>query len=149
MSVLILPLSMLFMFMKHPLSMGITIIMQTIIVAITIGETMKSFWFSYIIMIIMLSGMMVLFIYMASIASNEKMKFSNKLMFMTFIMLIMSNNMVYWMELDKNWMVMSMNMLFNSITMMLTMSIVSYLFLCMMIISKIVNINEGPLRMKI
>nr|YP_002735041.1 NADH dehydrogenase subunit 6 [Malcus inconspicuus]ABZ02057.1 NADH dehydrogenase subunit 6 [Malcus inconspicuus] len=150
MMTLIVPLSMLFLFVKHPLSMGITIILQTIIIALSIGEMMNSFWFSYIIIIIMLSGMMVLFIYMASIASNEKLKFSNKMTFLIMMTLIMSNNnSTYWMELNNNWINISMNMLFNSITMMITLIMVNYLFFCMMIISKIVNIKEGPLRMKI
>nr|YP_010373821.1 NADH dehydrogenase subunit 6 [Malcus auriculatus]UPI55348.1 NADH dehydrogenase subunit 6 [Malcus auriculatus] len=148
MMMFIMPLSTLFLFIKHPLSMGITIILQTLIVALSIGEMMNSFWFSYVVLIIMLSGMMVLFIYMASVASNEKMIFSMKLFYIVTMMMIVTNYKMYWMKLDNNWINMSMNMLFNSITMMITLIMVVYLFFCMMIISKIVNINEGPLRMK-
>nr|WJW73304.1 NADH dehydrogenase subunit 6 [Malcus inconspicuus] len=145
---LMMPLSLLFMFIKHPLSMGINIILQTSIIALSIGEMMNSFWFSYIILIIMLSGMMVLFIYMASIASNEKMKFSIKLSIISILSYWMSVNNHQWMELNNNWMNLSLNCMFNNTTSIMTLIMVSYLFLCMMIISKIVNINEGPLRMK-
>nr|AWN56260.1 NADH dehydrogenase subunit 6 [Euschistus heros] len=78
-SVMVL-LSMMMMWMNHPLSMGLILILQTIMIAMIAGFMAKSFFFSYIITIIMLSGALVLFIYMASVASNEKFNSHVKLM---------------------------------------------------------------------
>nr|AEP27720.1 NADH dehydrogenase subunit 6 [Otiorhynchus rugosostriatus] len=69
-------LSMIFMFLSHPLSFGFILLLQTIIISISSGMLNLDFWFSYILFLIMIGSMLVLFIYMTSIASNEKFKFS-------------------------------------------------------------------------
>nr|AFY16907.1 NADH dehydrogenase subunit 6 [Dicranocephalus femoralis] len=148
-------MSFIFMWLKHPLSMGITIIVQTMCIALTSGMMMGSFWFSYIVMITMLSGMLVLFIYMASVASNEKFYLSTKmimssLMLIFFSMLILNlknsdmDNMKILSNMNNE--VLSLNNLFNSKYKFITITMVMYLFLTMIIVSTIVNISEGPLR---
>nr|QFP99287.1 NADH dehydrogenase subunit 6 [Macrocheraia grandis grandis] len=143
-------LSLMLMFLKHPLSMSIIIIMQTINIALISGMMMGSFMMSYIIMIIMLSGMLVLFIYMASIASNEKFHLSLKIiMFMTIMMatMIYSKNldMEYNKTMHVNMEKISLTIMFNNKNMIIML--VMYLLFTMITISMIVNITEGPLRM--
>nr|QNT26957.1 NADH dehydrogenase subunit 6 [Trigonopterus daun] len=65
-------LSMIFMFMNHPLSLGAILLLQTILIALASGMMFLNFWFSYILFLVMIGGMLVMFIYMTSIASNEK-----------------------------------------------------------------------------
>nr|YP_009054393.1 NADH dehydrogenase subunit 6 [Brontostoma colossus]AIJ03001.1 NADH dehydrogenase subunit 6 [Brontostoma colossus] len=153
-----LTLSMMFMKMKHPLSMGLTLILQTLITATLIGMMSGTFWFSYILTMIMLSGMLIIFIYMASIASNEKFNTSLKLPTMMMLMFIimppwMSNHMEMK-KYDPMFMggelsfLGGMEKLFNMHNYMITMMMVVYLLVTMIIISNIVKINEGPLRMK-
>nr|UPL65283.1 NADH dehydrogenase subunit 6 [Physopelta quadriguttata] len=141
-------ISFTFMFLKHPLSMGIIIIIQTINVALITGMMMGSFMMSYIIMIIMLSGMLVLFIYMASIASNEMFKMSLKMIFISMMMvLLFMNQESLNIEFNKmNHMNMSKMLLimFNNKNMIIML--VMYLLLAMITVSMIVNITEGPLR---
>nr|YP_010128169.1 NADH dehydrogenase subunit 6 [Tropidothorax cruciger]QPP20738.1 NADH dehydrogenase subunit 6 [Tropidothorax cruciger] len=143
-------LSIVFMMLKHPLSMIILIIIQTILISILTGITIKSFWFSYIIMMIMMSGMLVLFIYMASIASNEKFKFSMKMLSLVIMMPVLY---LYISQEESEIINMSdlkmmLHNLFNMPTMLLTLMITFYLLFTMITISKIVNIHEGPLRIK-
>nr|UPL65296.1 NADH dehydrogenase subunit 6 [Appolonius crassus] len=143
-------LSFLFIFIQHPLSMSIIIIIQTIIIAMMTGMMLGSFWFSYIIMIIMSSGMLVLFIYMASIASNEKFNMSIKMMIMMVLsmpLMLFINKFeenIYW--LNNNYMNLNLNKLFSSTSMFITLMLVIYLLYTMITVSKIVNINNGPLR---
>nr|YP_009643516.1 NADH dehydrogenase subunit 6 [Antilochus russus]APO08959.1 NADH dehydrogenase subunit 6 [Antilochus russus] len=140
--------------MKHPISLGIMTIIQTFNIAMMMGMIMGSFWFSYIIIIVMLSGMLVLFIYMASIASNEKFQTPIKLLLglsmVTISSLLMqSMNPPFYMDFNKQQSVsnmepvMLMNMM-NNYKMIIMM--VVYLFFSMAVISMIVNISEGPLR---
>nr|YP_010311850.1 NADH dehydrogenase subunit 6 [Leptocorisa costalis]UNA68834.1 NADH dehydrogenase subunit 6 [Leptocorisa costalis] len=151
---LMMTISIMFMMLKHPLSMGITIIVQTMIISAIVGLMMGSFWFSYIIMITMLSGMLVLFIYMASVASNEKLVPSMKMTAMMIMMIMasiaysnnMENNdkeMIMMMTTPEN---ISLNNLFNMKHKFATMMLVAYLFFTMITVSFIVNISEGPLR---
>nr|YP_009654833.1 NADH dehydrogenase subunit 6 [Mictis tenebrosa]QCI09401.1 NADH dehydrogenase subunit 6 [Mictis tenebrosa] len=153
---LMMTLAFVFMWLKHPISMGITIIVQTIIVAMITGLMMGSFWFSYIIVITMLSGMLVLFIYMASTASNEKFYTSMKLILFSITMITVSvfmqwqsknyDNEFNSMLLNMQTETVSLNSLFNHKFKMITMIMVLYLFFTMITVSSIVNISEGPLR---
>nr|QKN22823.1 NADH dehydrogenase subunit 6 [Linshcosteus costalis] len=154
--------SITFMLTKHPLSMGLTLIIQTILIAMMTGMMINMFWFSYILVISMLSGMLVLFIYMASVASNEKfhttwsmalylipLTFSSAILF--FIMDRLSNMSMQSM-MKKNMLeanqLMSAAKLFNLNNMSITMLLVSYLFLTMIAVSYVANTYEGPLRAK-
>nr|UFZ13395.1 NADH dehydrogenase subunit 6 [Madachauliodes sp.] len=158
-------MSLNFTLMTHPLSMGMMLLTQTILISLITGTISQTFWFSYILFLIMLGGMLVLFIYMTSLASNEK--------FNTSIMLIMINILfislsIYLITLLDNFtniystLTFDMNnwnnlinlqenkleliKLYNFPLMNLTLLLVNYLFLTMIIIVKITNINYGPLR---
>nr|YP_010310371.1 NADH dehydrogenase subunit 6 [Daclera levana]UMY75906.1 NADH dehydrogenase subunit 6 [Daclera levana] len=152
---IMLNLSFIMLWLNHPISMGINIILFTIIVAMMSGMLLGSFWYSYILMITMLSGMLVLFIYMASVASNEKFKTPIKLIMFSVIILMIGVTFSllkenFHNEININTImsteVMSLNFLFNMKHKYLTMMMVIYLFFSMAVISFIVNISEGPLR---
>nr|YP_009750105.1 NADH dehydrogenase subunit 6 [Enoplops potanini]QIJ46464.1 NADH dehydrogenase subunit 6 [Enoplops potanini] len=147
-------LSFIFIWLKHPISAGILIILQTFMISMMTGLMLGSFWFSYIIMIMMLSGILVLFIYMASVASNEKFNMSIKLMTISIIVLMIALMVQLYAdnELTMNNEEFTMNniqlnSLFNKKFKFLTMMMVLYLFFAMITVSQIVNISEGPLRM--
>nr|ACJ69557.1 NADH dehydrogenase subunit 6 [Ochterus marginatus] len=156
-------MSIVFPWLKHPLSMGMILILQTISIALITGMMFNSFWFSYLIFIILLGSALVLFIYMASIASNEKMKFSLNMtlsiMLMTTSMMTMSliyNKINYESTLSikaqkfmENEQTMTLIKLFNMKSMSLTIMMITYLLITMIIITHITNIHEGPMRMKI
>nr|UPL65270.1 NADH dehydrogenase subunit 6 [Largus sp.] len=144
-------ISFIFLWLSHPLSMGLMIILQAITIALLSGLMLGSFLFSYIITIVMLSGMLVLFIYMASVASNEKFKtpvmimISALLIFLTLLFLVHDNNEPsHKMLSNTNMEKMTLtNMLNNKYLVTL---IVFYLLFTMITVSSIVNIMEGPLR---
>nr|YP_003162795.1 NADH dehydrogenase subunit 6 [Ramulus hainanense]ACH78291.1 NADH dehydrogenase subunit 6 [Ramulus hainanense] len=141
-----------FIMMKHPLSMGVIIIMQTIIIALTTGMMFKTFWFSYILFLMYVGGMMVLFIYMTSLMPNMMFNFKKtSLMMIIFIMM-----MAMFTKYEQNMMNNDMTMYFNNNNMltkmystpanMSTIMLVSYLFFTMITIYKITDSNKGPLR---
>nr|YP_009472931.1 NADH dehydrogenase subunit 6 [Macrosaldula sp. PJ-2017]AST10161.1 NADH dehydrogenase subunit 6 [Macrosaldula sp. PJ-2017] len=155
-------MTVLFLFMKHPLSMGIVLILQTIMISMFTGTLIKSFWFSYMLVMILLSGALVLFIYMASIASNEKFYSSTKLT-MTMTMFMMITIIMYFMidEILKNNISDSINnffmennqtttliKMFNLQNMQMTLMLVVYLLFTMIVVTYNVNIYEGPMRAK-
>jgi hypothetical protein len=71
---------------KHPLAIGLMLLIQTTIVCIIRGTKYKRFWFSYILFIIIIGGMLVLFIYITRLASNEVFSPSNKILITTLIL---------------------------------------------------------------
>nr|UFZ13827.1 NADH dehydrogenase subunit 6 [Neochauliodes digitiformis] len=151
-----------FTIMNHPLAMGLILLIQTILISLITGFMLQTFWFSYILFLILLGGMLVLFIYMTSLASNELFSFSMKSLLMNFIimMFMMTIMMIYipynnLLNLDmtkfNNYSLYTENniellKLYNFPTMNLTLMLVSYLFLTLIIVVKITNINQGPLR---
>nr|YP_010303524.1 NADH dehydrogenase subunit 6 [Anaxilaus musgravei]QUT09476.1 NADH dehydrogenase subunit 6 [Anaxilaus musgravei] len=150
---LMIMMSLFLLIMNHPLSMGFILIIQTIITAMVIGYLMKSFLFSYIIIIIMLSGALVLFIYMASVASNEKFKFPIIYSAMNIIMSLMI--FIYLKYNNNNWELNNLQMnekislikIFNTLNFTITIMMITYLLLTMIAVSNIAKVTEGPLRM--
>nr|YP_010563529.1 NADH dehydrogenase subunit 6 [Epicauta emmerichi]UBU96213.1 NADH dehydrogenase subunit 6 [Epicauta emmerichi] len=152
--------SILFMFLTHPLSLGLTLIIQTIIISIMTGSMCYNFWFSYILFLIMIGGMLILFIYMTSVASNEKFNFNLKLsmlmifmtvMLMTFsffnenLDLVVNNDMINY---DQNTLSISMiKYTYIPTNMVLTFMII-YLFITLIAVVKITSLESGPLRPK-
>nr|YP_010118101.1 NADH dehydrogenase subunit 6 [Popillia mutans]QPN54195.1 NADH dehydrogenase subunit 6 [Popillia mutans] len=152
--------SMTFMFLSHPLSMGLILLMQTIIMALTMGFFNINFWYSYILFLIMIGGMLVLFIYMTSVASNEKFTFSIKitLMIITLSLILLftiammdpyySNMNSIFTENLNNYkeynMSFSKYLSYPNIIIMYMMII--YLLITLVAIVKITQIEKGPLR---
>nr|YP_009654794.1 NADH dehydrogenase subunit 6 [Eurygaster testudinaria]QCI09349.1 NADH dehydrogenase subunit 6 [Eurygaster testudinaria] len=153
---MMISLAVLFLWLKHPLSMGFILILQTMTISVISGLMLNNFFFSYIIMIIMLSGALVLFIYMASVASNEKFK-TPVFMTITFIItftssVLVMNKLIEMYEVplnsNMNYYMISLTKLFNTMSAYLTITMIFYLLLTMIIVSFIASSKEGPLRMK-
>nr|UPL65218.1 NADH dehydrogenase subunit 6 [Megaris sp.] len=152
---LIISMSFLFIWLKHPMSMGICLITLTVIMAMLMNILLKSSMLAYILIIIMLSGVMVLFIYMASVASNEKFHFSWNLltMFLLINIIFMTTlnyspffykNMVPMMTQDYS-MILSIYMYPNNY---MILFIIMLLLMMMLVVFYLVTSKEGPLRMK-
>nr|ART66013.1 NADH dehydrogenase subunit 6 [Pentacheles laevis] len=154
--------SFLFLFLNHPLSMGVTLLLQTVFICMTSGMKMTSYWFSYILFLIFLGGLLVLFIYVTSLASNEKLKFSAPL-FISCILFFSSFNLVsFFMDpllasfkinylssslTFKESMQQTIAAIYNTPSMLFTLFLVLYLLLCLLIVVKISNVQSGPLRL--
>nr|UCP07173.1 NADH dehydrogenase subunit 6 [Nanhuaphasma hamicercum] len=145
-----------FLTSTHPMSMGLLIIMQTIMIAMITGMMFKSFWYSYILLLMFVGGMMVLFIYMTSLTPNIMFKYSNKkiiIMIMTIIMMmIMMKNMDTIMINNDSMNNFNEMMLMNMYELPNGMSIIllaSYLLFTMITVFKITELKKGSLQMKI
>nr|YP_010282301.1 NADH dehydrogenase subunit 6 [Layahima valida]UHA57015.1 NADH dehydrogenase subunit 6 [Layahima valida]UHM24964.1 NADH dehydrogenase subunit 6 [Layahima valida] len=156
-------MSLNFIQIKHPLAMGLMLLIQTIIISLACGLFTYSYWFAYILFLIMLGGMLVLFIYVTSLASNELFSFSMKSLFMSIFMFSL---MMITLLLTDNLMLMTNNLeminmspekmlsenelnlikLYNNPTMNITIMMINYLLLTLIVVVKITNINYGPLR---
>nr|YP_008593298.1 NADH dehydrogenase subunit 6 [Nipponoluciola cruciata]BAN82551.1 NADH dehydrogenase subunit 6 [Nipponoluciola cruciata]BDE56956.1 NADH dehydrogenase subunit 6 [Nipponoluciola cruciata] len=157
---LMMTTTMMFMFISHPLTMGMTLLIQTLLIAMWIGLLSMNFWYSYILFIIMVGGMLILFIYMTSVASNEKFKF--KIMpLMTTMMLLMTSTIMFKNKMfplmnsdtltikSKLMFTVSLNKFLMYPMMMMSLTIIIYLLIALIAVSKITNIKSGPLRKNI
>nr|YP_010403119.1 NADH dehydrogenase subunit 6 [Thaumatotibia leucotreta]UQW19940.1 NADH dehydrogenase subunit 6 [Thaumatotibia leucotreta] len=160
--------SLFMFFLTHPLSMGLMILIQTTLICLLTGMLINTYWFSYILFLTFLGGLLVLFIYVSSIASNELFKYNFfflKIMFISFIFIIMTSMMFYY---NLNWLNISFNdemnnffnenlffnnenkinlsKLYNNQTFLMMMMMIIYLFIALIAVVKITNIFFGPLR---
>uniref|UniRef100_UPI0030FE007D NADH dehydrogenase subunit 6 n=1 Tax=Erynnis pelias TaxID=2663706 RepID=UPI0030FE007D len=167
-SLMMIFISIILFFLKHPLSLGLLILIQTLMTCLISGMIINTYWFSYILFLTFLGGLLVLFIYVSSIASNELFKISmnNKMMFIIiifiFLLSIMMMNNLNWMNLFvnsnelnnffnmflffNNENNMNLTKLYNNQNYFLTMTMMIYLFITLVAVVKITNIFYGPLR---
>nr|YP_010239083.1 NADH dehydrogenase subunit 6 [Sarcotachina subcylindrica]QTF74317.1 NADH dehydrogenase subunit 6 [Sarcotachina subcylindrica] len=157
--------SFIFMNMKHPLAMGLTLLIQTTLICMTSGLMTKSFWFSYILFLVFLGGMLVLFIYVTSLASNEMFTFSIKLTLVSLMVFFMALISLFIMDksiitqfsnLEMNPMTnlnsfllensLSLNKLYNYPTNLMTILLMNYLLITLIAVVKITKLFKGPLR---
>nr|YP_010134456.1 NADH dehydrogenase subunit 6 [Dausara latiterminalis]QWM93946.1 NADH dehydrogenase subunit 6 [Dausara latiterminalis] len=167
-SLLIMNFSIIMFFLNHPLSMGLMILIQTLLTCLISGMLIKTYWFSYILFLTFLGGLLVLFIYVSSIASNEMFKISFNMKINFFFLLILSILISMMFMYNLNWMNFSINMdmenffnehlffnnenkinlskLYNNQTFLMMMMMIIYLFITLIAVVKITNIFYGPIR---
>nr|YP_010385255.1 NADH dehydrogenase subunit 6 [Anatrichus pygmaeus]UPM51791.1 NADH dehydrogenase subunit 6 [Anatrichus pygmaeus] len=158
--------SLIFITMNHPLAMGLTLLFQTIFISLITGMITKNFWFSYILFLIFLGGMLVLFIYVTSLASNEMFSLSIKsfmfnmffMMTISFIIYLFMDSMMFNLNMINEEMnsfndylflkenSLSLNKLYNFPTNYITILLMNYLLITLIAIVKITKLFYGPLR---
>lgn len=77
MFVFALILILLFPLLNHPLSMGLNILILTILFSVSISIEISNTWISYALVLVLLGGLLVIFIYVSLLASNELFKSNN------------------------------------------------------------------------
>nr|UZG66065.1 NADH dehydrogenase subunit 6 [Aquatica wuhana] len=157
--ILMMTASILFMKISHPLSMGKILLIQTLLIPMWFGTLSINFWYSYIFFIIMVGGMLILFIYMTSVPSNEKFSLNKFWLILIFplIMIYMfkdklfgnMNSMNMDISTNKFFFTMSLNKFLMYPMMYMSMTIIIYLLITLIAVSKITNIIKGPLRKNI
>uniref|UniRef100_UPI0030FE1739 NADH dehydrogenase subunit 6 n=1 Tax=Citellophilus tesquorum TaxID=506900 RepID=UPI0030FE1739 len=156
--------SFMFSKMSHPLTLGFMLMIQTLWISIMMGIISKTFWFSYILFITFLGGMLILFIYMTSLSSNEFFKFSIKtftlklLLMMILLILIFNTDLFYFNYFNNidsflfnsltysNINILNMNKLYNYPNNLITIMLIIYLLMTLIIVIKITDLFIGPMR---
>nr|ARI44209.1 NADH dehydrogenase subunit 6 [Chamaemyia juncorum] len=163
---LIFILNLIFLSLKHPLAMGLMLLIQTTMSCLYIGMIYKTFWFSYMLFLIFLGGMLILFIYVTSLASNEM--FSMSLTSFTFYYIIFFTIFMFIWILDKSYIIshiknlemeyiskmtmyfkenqLNMLNLYTYPTNMITLMLMIYLLVTLIAVVKITKMFYGPLR---
>nr|YP_010716087.1 NADH dehydrogenase subunit 6 [Parnassius schultei]WDE75810.1 NADH dehydrogenase subunit 6 [Parnassius schultei] len=168
-SLLIMMFSIMMFFFSHPLSMGLMILFQTLLTCLLSGMLINTYWFSYILFLVFLGGLLVLFIYVSSIASNEKFynNFFMKMILIFTFMLSISLSYMYmynmnWLNFINNYEMnnfknlfiffnnenkINLSKLYNNYTHFMMMMLIIYLFITLVAVVNITNIFFGPLRL--
>jgi len=138
------------------MAMGLILLIQTIMVCLIRGTIYRSFWFSYILFIIIIGGILVLFIYMTRLASNEIFSPSNKILMASSIILpiliyiipTLTNNKDINIHdtIIENEITTTTTVIYNQIIGTITTILVIYILLTLIVVVNIINVSKGPLR---
>nr|YP_010600879.1 NADH dehydrogenase subunit 6 [Cacopsylla jukyungi]WAL33209.1 NADH dehydrogenase subunit 6 [Cacopsylla jukyungi] len=141
---------------SHPISFGIILLSQTMLLSICSRLLSNSSWISLTLFLVMIGGLMILFLYITSICSNKKPNFTKptlfQLMWMFSMIYFISN---FEMSLPLNQFL-NLKDLFNLefIKLFLPLNMFSsnfmflYLLIMLIIMIEILSLNKGPMRKK-
>nr|YP_010584118.1 NADH dehydrogenase subunit 6 [Aphidius colemani]UZT28763.1 NADH dehydrogenase subunit 6 [Aphidius colemani] len=135
----------------HPLILSLMLTFYIIIMSLLMNLINSNYWYSYILFLIMIGGLMILFMYFTSIASNNLINFNINFMkyfflklilFMIFflIMVFFNSKFIYYSNFleilnifDKNFYLVDLmaKNLYMDFSMDLNMFMLTYLFMTM------------------
>nr|YP_006493392.1 NADH dehydrogenase subunit 6 [Stenopus hispidus]AEO18310.1 NADH dehydrogenase subunit 6 [Stenopus hispidus]AGA56099.1 NADH dehydrogenase subunit 6 [Stenopus hispidus] len=161
---IIIFISITFSSMIHPLTAGLILLIQTALMCLTAGLFMTSFWFSYILFLIFLGGMLILFIYVASLAPNEPFILSPTIIMALMLASFIFFLLLFWDPLMKmvpsqtpsssspllfktSLQTLTTKPFYNPPISNLTLFTILYLLFTLIVVVKITDHYSGPLRL--
>lgn len=145
-------MSLLIIYSSHPVIIIAMILVQSLLTCVLIWFNIKNRWISFVLFLIFLGGLIVLFIYITSLAYNEKfrIKLNDQINFINLtILLIIIFNLNFF---EKIYYSIRQNLydniiiLFNSSLIFITLIIIRYLLLTLIVVVKVASKIEAPLR---
>ena len=136
-------------YLSHPISISISLIFIAILARI-ISFSINSSWFFYLIILVFLGGVIILIIYIRTLAANEKFSLFNiksrKVIFfiilrLSFIFLIKYKNIFNFVRLNNT----AVGILYESSNFTLLLFLIIYLLLTLVCVVKLVKFESGPL----
>nr|QUI76269.1 NADH dehydrogenase subunit 6 [Cloeon dipterum] len=159
---IVLWVSMYFMRLSHPISMGVVLILHTFIVGVATGVMADNFIYSYILFLVILGGVLVLFIYMTSLVSNEMFYFSWVDVMLAMVVLVLGGMFVLFIMAPLGSLLVNLELLppsicgetlmvgleklYSNYTFLLTLFLIIYLLYVLLVCVSIVGVKTGPLR---
>nr|AIT76181.1 NADH dehydrogenase subunit 6 [Pirata subpiraticus] len=131
----------LFVMSLQPVFMVSSLIIITLVYSYFIFKMIGSYWFSYLLLLVMLSGVLVVFTYMVSLIPNES--------FEVYMMVVVFFFMFFFMKSYSEY---SVNMGFVSINLwesylgMFSLFLISFLLVVMFLVVMLSNMNMGSVR---
>nr|QCF39622.1 NADH dehydrogenase subunit 6 [Glomeridesmus spelaeus] len=144
--IMLMSISMIFTQLSHPMEMSILLIIMTLTISINSLMFSMTQWFSYILFLIYMGGVMVMFMYMSSLTPNKFPTSIKKISFiMTFPLLffMFNNKILKIMNLKSS---MSIMKSFTFLSLNMTMIIILILMITMISIIMITQNKKTPLR---
>lgn len=156
-SVFIIFFTLIIIIAKHPLSIGFGLLIETILASLMCRLNIRNYLISYILFLIFIGGILILFIYISRIASNEKFYIINMLSIIIIIIIRILiviklnlnleyniyNDNINSLELYSN---LTINKLYSLPSGILTLMVVIYLLFTLVVVSNIIGIKSSPLR---
>lgn len=158
----ILWISLYFIRLAHPISIGVILILHTFVVGLVTGVVADNFIYSYILFLVILGGVLVLFIYITSLVSNETFSFSwlDLATGVLILVLAITSLLLFIAPLGRsltfmeslvsltytNTEIVGLEKLYSGYRFILTLFLIVYLLYVLLVCVRIVGVKTGPLR---
>lgn len=138
----------LIFYASHPISLGLILVILSLITGAFLIKIRIS-WFFYLLVLVFLGGVIVLIIYIRTLAANEKIffKVTNKMVIFTFLSLII----LLFLFLEKNLKIKTSigvivaGSLYECSNISTLIFLIIYLLLTIVCVVKLVKFESGPL----
>nr|UKE80581.1 NADH dehydrogenase subunit 6 [Diplatys flavicollis] len=151
--------SVMFILGSHPMFLGLLLLTQVVLISFMLGGLMHMFLFSYVLFLVFVGGVLVLFMYVVSLAGNESFyfgKFNLLFCFLTIFLLfgclylldypfMVGEDLINYLDLGYCCLI-SIFKFYNYPGCYLTLFLGLYLLLALLVVVGMVDISEGPLR---
>jgi len=137
---------------SSPLTLLVRILRQTLAICFLGWLISNSRWFAFILFIIYLGGLIVLFVYIVRLASNEKLFFKTNFFILAtssiFFILFLFFSKINFLDLRiiKNNFSINFYFIFSNYRLILIVPRILYLLFSLIVIIKICNKFNGPLK---
>nr|YP_010373149.1 NADH dehydrogenase subunit 6 [Hyperhalosydna striata]QTZ18395.1 NADH dehydrogenase subunit 6 [Hyperhalosydna striata] len=151
-SSLFISLSLSLILASSPLSMGLWVLLIALAAAFFVGVMFNS-WFSFIIFLIYIGGMLVMFAYFAALTPNQPLGLLSMLLASMFTLLLILLILILVTFSSPNLFspmmpnpVNGISILYSPSNSYILLLLASILFFVLVAVVKVANINKGPLR---
>nr|QJS52210.1 NADH dehydrogenase subunit 6 [Gondwanalimnadia sp. MT-2020] len=154
---LFLTLIVVFIFLNHPLALALNLFFQTLCITVLSTSLLTDPWFSYILFLVFLGGLLVIFAYVSTFAANEKFALSS----FSFMCCLVFSLVTFYFCFYGNYLSWKITYLFNFIEDLYSLTtslvlysvnigvlcfLVGYLLLALLIVVRLNRMSDGPLR---
>merc|ERR1712037_214355 len=126
--------------LTHPISLGIILIFYSLLIGVA-TITLRTPWFFYLLVLVFLGGVIILIIYIRTLAANEK--FIAPKPFNLFAPVFIINNYNYTLKSSFNTRIL-IN-LYEYSNRRISIFLITYLLITMVCVVKLVKFERGPL----
>nr|YP_010534075.1 NADH dehydrogenase subunit 6 [Amblyomma latum]UXX50170.1 NADH dehydrogenase subunit 6 [Amblyomma latum] len=138
---MIMTFSILMMTMKHPLSMLLSVISLTLMISLFFYQNTCNSFIPLIIILLIMGGMLIIFMYMISLCPNKKFKVNSKNFIWLLFIFLMNSKMIHLKILNEDMMKIYCYPYMNMLLIMMI-----YLFINLMIMMKMLNWISSPMK---
>nr|UZA61275.1 NADH dehydrogenase subunit 6 [Endeis sp. JZ-2022] len=153
--IMMMMMTSMMIFNYPPFMLVMIILIQTLLCSMMMWMMAESFWMAYILILIFLGGMLVIFIYMASINSNQKINFKFSMVKMNtmsmvlitlYVMSQMNSELLMGGAPHHKSLTNNINKMYESSSSMTTLIMAIYLMITLFILVMLSKKFKGPLK---
>ena len=133
--------------LSHPISLGIVLIFYSLLIGVT-TIIFSAPWFFYLLVLVFLGGVIILIIYISTLAANEKFmrpKFPNPVLFIVVMVIIRFMLTNYNYSNKSSYNIRILINLYEYSNRSLSIFLIVYLLITIVCVVKLVKFERGPL----